>query len=155
MNLKKMSAYTKKYDSIVPRILSICGVSNAMTVEDILSGHANSLVVTCNALWDTGATQSCISSRLAEKLDLKVYQRQKFQTPTGIVALELFRVNLSLDNKEIPGLIVPCIDLDENVDFLIGMDVITLGDFAVTNMDERTTFSFRIPSAETIDFMKQ
>ena len=129
-------------------------MSSAMTVEDILSGHTHSMVVTSRALWDTGSTQSCISSRLVKKLGLKVYQRREFQTPTGIVALEMYRVNISLDNKEIPGLIVPCIDLDENVDFLIGMDIITLGDFAVTNMEERTTFSFRIPSAETIDFTK-
>jgi len=37
-------------------------------------------------------------------------------------------------------------------DVLIGMDVITQGDFAITNKDGMTTFSFRTPSLITIDF---
>lgn len=34
------------------------------------------------------------------------------------------------------------------------MDIITRGDFAVTNLGEKTTFSFRIPSLADIDFVK-
>ncbi len=37
-------------------------------------------------------------------------------------------------------------------DVLIGMDVITQGDFAITNKDGKTTFSFRSPSLAKIDF---
>ncbi len=33
-----------------------------------------------------------------------------------------------------------------DAEVLIGMDIIGAGDFAVTNKDEKTTFSFRIPS---------
>jgi hypothetical protein len=39
-------------------------------------------------------------------------------------------------------------------DMLIGMDVINLGDFAVTNYNGRTMFSFRMPSADRIDFVR-
>lgn len=42
-----------------------------------------------------------------------------------------------------------------DVDMLIGMDVISKGDFAVTNVGGITTFSFRIPSQETIDYVQQ
>lgn len=42
-----------------------------------------------------------------------------------------------------------------DVDMLIGMDVISKGDFAVTNVGGITTFSFRIPSQETIDYVAQ
>jgi len=38
-------------------------------------------------------------------------------------------------------------------DVLIGMDIISLGDFAVTNFQEKTVFTFRIPSVERIDFV--
>ena len=41
---------------------------------------------------------------------------------------------------------------NDEYDVVIGMDVICNGDFAVTNKDGNTTFSFRIPSEETIDF---
>jgi uncharacterized protein YchJ len=40
-------------------------------------------------------------------------------------------------------------------DVLIGMDIITRGDFAVTNSDGRTTFSYRWPSTKRIDFVKE
>ena len=35
------------------------------------------------------------------------------------------------------------------------MDIITLGDFALTNVNGNTTVSFRIPSVETIDYVKE
>ena len=38
---------------------------------------------------------------------------------------------------------------------LIGMDIINRGDFAVSNRDGATTFSFRIPSIESFDFVKE
>ena len=37
-------------------------------------------------------------------------------------------------------------------DVLIGMDIINTGDFEVTQKEGKTTFSFRNPSAEEIDF---
>jgi len=39
-------------------------------------------------------------------------------------------------------------------EMLVGMDIINKGDFAVTNKDGQTVFSFRIPSLECIDFNK-
>jgi hypothetical protein len=39
---------------------------------------------------------------------------------------------------------------DNNV--LIGMDVISKGDFCITNFDKKTWYTFRIPSAGAIDF---
>lgn len=43
--------------------------------------------------------------------------------------------------------------LNTDTDFLIGMDIITLGDFAVTNVNGKTVFSFRYPSCEKIDYV--
>ena len=45
--------------------------------------------------------------------------------------------------------------LGNDTDFLIGMDIITLGDFSVTNFEGKTTFSFRYPSCETINYAMQ
>jgi hypothetical protein len=39
-------------------------------------------------------------------------------------------------------------------DALIGMDIITLGDFSITNQSGITVFSFRMPSQHTVDFVK-
>lgn len=35
------------------------------------------------------------------------------------------------------------------------MDVIGLGDFAVTNHNQKTTWTFRLPSCDEIDFVKE
>jgi hypothetical protein len=40
-------------------------------------------------------------------------------------------------------------------DLLLEMDVITLGDFSVTNYDNKTLYSFRTPSVCHVDFVKQ
>lgn len=40
-------------------------------------------------------------------------------------------------------------------DVLIGMDIITLGDCSITNVNGKTVFSFRIPSTETVDYVQQ
>ena len=45
--------------------------------------------------------------------------------------------------------------LSGEAEVLIGMDIINRGDFAVTNRDGRTKFSFRIPSQADIDFVAE
>ena len=41
------------------------------------------------------------------------------------------------------------------VDVLIGMDIITQGDFSVTNKDGKTVFSFRVPSEVHTDYVRE
>ena len=38
---------------------------------------------------------------------------------------------------------------------LIGMNIINLGDFTVSNFQGKTTFTFRMPSESTTDYVKQ
>ena len=40
------------------------------------------------------------------------------------------------------------------LDILIGMDIICQGDFINTNFQEKTALTFRMPSCEEIDFVK-
>ena len=40
----------------------------------------------------------------------------------------------------------------DEYDVVIGMDVICNGDLAITNKDDKTTFSFKIPSEQEIVF---
>jgi len=42
----------------------------------------------------------------------------------------------------------------KDADVLVGMDIIGAGDFAVTNLNGKTVFTFRLPSCECIDFAK-
>jgi uncharacterized protein YchJ len=43
----------------------------------------------------------------------------------------------------------------QGYDIIIGMDIITLGDFALTNFEGKTKCSFRMPSMMEIDFVKK
>ena len=40
-------------------------------------------------------------------------------------------------------------------DVLIGMDIISKGDFAVTHPEGKTQFMFRVPTQADIDFVKE
>lgn len=42
----------------------------------------------------------------------------------------------------------------KRVDVLIGMDILSQGDFAVTHFEGKTCFSFRMPSIRRIDYNK-
>ena len=42
----------------------------------------------------------------------------------------------------------------QGIDMLIGMDIISKGDFSITYSKDCTTFSFRTPSIEEIDYVR-
>lgn len=76
-------------------------------------------------------------------------------TPDGNSLKETYLVNIVLPNKVGVSQIRVAEGTIKDADALIGMDIIGLGDFAVTNKDDKTTFSFRMPSIECIDFVKK
>jgi len=58
------------------------------------------------------------------------------------------------------GVVMPNVRVTEFIDngifeIIIGMDIMTMGDFAVSNAGGKTTVSFRVPPSDTpIDFVK-
>lgn len=106
------------------------------------------------AIWDTGATNTCITQAAADRIGL---------VPTGLVEMNTangtHRASTVLTNVALPngvgfhGLRVTICDLGPTLDVLIGMDIIGSGDFAITNFENNTVMSFRIPSSRTIDFV--
>jgi predicted aspartyl protease len=107
-----------------------------------------------NALWDTGASGSLIRPEIATKLNLRSIGKVLISTPSGTdVPSNVYYVNLHLPNKVVISEIRVVEGIPNNCDMLIGMDVICLGDFAVTNYNGKTVFSFRMPSREKIDFV--
>lgn len=105
------------------------------------------------ALWDTGATGSVISQNVVAQCGLK---------PTGMITthgvhgpqdVETFLVNFYLPNTvAIPNVRVSMGKIHGG-EILIGMDIIGLGSFAVSNFHGKTTFTFRMPSDREIDFV--
>jgi hypothetical protein len=75
-------------------------------------------------------------------------------TANGERLSEVYLVRLALPNRlNVNPLRVTHGELGPDTDVLIGMDIISHGDFAVTNHGGQTTFSFRYPSMQRIDFL--
>ena len=109
-----------------------------------------------NAIWDTGATGCVIAQAVINSCGL---------APTGVTKVfhaqgESANVDTFLENIQLPNEVmvigVPAMKgvLNET-DALIGMNIINQGDFAVTNLNGRTKFSFRYPSLVDIDFVEE
>ena len=95
------------------------------------------------ALWDTGAVTSGISRRAAEALGLEVTQLTILSTAAGDVSAvkDVVLLDLCFDNTIIPVMaaIVDKIPGTDN-DFLIGMDVISYGDFSLRTDHTRSEY---------------
>lgn len=116
----------------------------------------NGKKLTVYAQWDTGATNSCISTEVVEQLGLIPFGLQNIRTPSGSATRSRYIIRLSLPNNvNIEDFPVTDSEIGlQGIGILIGMDVITLGDFSVSNHEQKTTFSFRIPSMSKIDYVQ-
>jgi len=104
------------------------------------------------AVWDTGATITSISEKIVGELGLQPVGVKKVHYVNGTDYVPNYYVDIALPNKFIvPELIVVSGRCQED-DVLIGMDIINLGSFAISNFNNKTTFSFMIPSTDKIDF---
>lgn len=106
------------------------------------------------ALWDTGATNSVVTSATAKALGLKPITKVISNHAGGQSEVNVYLVHIFLPNKIIiPNVkVTECNDLTGKFGILVGMDIITAGDFSVTNLGGSTVFSFRIPSLHTVDY---
>jgi hypothetical protein len=108
------------------------------------------------ALWDTGATTSSISSGLAARLSLPAIGMAQVQAAGGIHDSRLFSIDIIFPQPNFIINNVEATEFKDNgvFDVLIGMDIITLGDFSITNANMQTVFSYRIPpDAFHIDYV--
>lgn len=107
------------------------------------------------AIWDTGATGSAITQSVVDELQIQPVTMTTVHGVHGQKTSYVYLVDLILpSNVGVRGLHVTLAQLVPDVEVLIGMDVITQGDFAITNRGGRTTMSFKVPPMIEIDFVK-
>lgn len=110
---------------------------------------------TFTGIWDTGATGSAITQKIVDDCGLVQTGKKEVRTAGGTVHAPTYLVSFGLPN----GVATDNIRVTQlpisGADILIGMDIITRGDFAVTHRDNKTTFSFGIPSVRRLDFVKE
>lgn len=143
--MDRVYAFTVKNNSIMSQLISEVDVS--------CCGRKMSSL---RALWDTGATRSCISHRVKEELDLPIDGHEKAFTPSGNKVFTKHIVDIVLPNRvEVQGVSVMDSEIGgQGFDVLIGMDIISNGDFSVSNYEGKTVFTYRIPSQAQTDYVK-
>lgn len=104
-------------------------------------------------VWDTGASNTVISKTIVDAIGLQPTGQTIVNTASGPDTQNTYLVNLTLPmGFMFPNLIVTEGKL-AGVDALIGMDIICLGDFSITNLKGHTVMNFRIPSMVEHDYV--
>ena len=109
---------------------------------------------TYSAIWDTGASSSVITPKVVSELGLVSIGKTQVHGVNSITLSDECLVNLVLPSQVgIPALRVTVNNV-AGVDALIGMDVINAGDFHISNFQGKTVMTFRMPSHDTVDYVK-
>ena len=142
------SAFTTKYDGIARELRNEVLISSGYVAE----GY-NPAVVSWNGLWDTGASSSCIHRRVRDYMHLIPIGTETISTANGKVEVDSHIIDVILPNRVIvKDLMVTSAEIGDDVDILLGMDIIDLGAFSITNYKGKTHQSLIIPSHKHIDY---
>lgn len=146
-------ALTLKANGIARVLISDIGVSEPL---GNLQAIQTTRIKTFKGIWDTGATGCVITNKVVSGLDLKPTGMREVHTANGKANQQTYLVDIYLPNQvRVVNLTVTEASLPQDTDCLIGMDVITLGDFCITNLNGMTVMSFRTPSSTCIDFVEE
>ena len=128
--------FTKEYSEVVNKLI---------THVDII-GNKIKVFHAYSALWDTGATVTCISKNVATSLHLVPITEKEATTPLGSKNCKVYIIDIILDNDvRIDDVYAYETEIgNENIDILVGMDVIQRGEFVISNIEGKTKFSFSI-----------
>lgn len=140
---------------VITKIYPIAEFPSCIITEEniCIANH----IIPIKGLWDTGSSESVISSDFVMKYNLQSIGDAIIGTTGATSKSNVYTIDFLLAEKQHISLNVTessqlC---GSGFDMLIGMDVITLGDFALTTTDDTICFSFRYPSKGLIDFNKE
>jgi predicted aspartyl protease len=151
--MNKVEAFTVNYPDLVNCIRTTCGICKSFNPDQ--EGAAIRHVLKFKALWDTGATGCVISSKVVGSLKLIPIGKAKVFHANGESIVNIYSVDIVLSEElSFDGLIVTEGILPD-IDVLIGMDIISQGDFAITASRQKTKFSFQVPSTHDTDYVKE
>lgn len=144
----KLHALTRNFGGISRVIHSQVEIYNTVT-----GAKENTL-----GIWDTGATGSAITKSLAQKLGLVQSGQTRVKGVHGYKdGIPVYPVKIVLNNQNVSFTlpVTECEELTDNqiASFLIGMDIISKGDFAITNFQGKTVMTYRVPSIQRMDFV--
>jgi hypothetical protein len=144
---------SKTFTVLFDRIVTIPHTKLSVSKELLVGSSGNPDTKGMQAIWDTGASGSCITSKVVKELGLIPYSKLRVLTASGEVFQNVYKVcfhlphdvSINLTVTEVPG-------LQNKFDALVGMNIISMGDFTISNFEGRTCLSFRMPSQARTDY---
>lgn len=100
------------------------------SVIDPLTGNS----CQASAIWDTGASCSCVSRAIANRLNLPIVNSTTSNTANGLAKANIHVVDISIGNVTFQKISVSAPPLPEDDLVLIGMDLIGKGRLTVQNV---------------------
>lgn len=126
-----MAVLNREYDSLV-NVIQTDSIIMPSIDEITKSGRLKYTQVS-SMVWDTGATNTLISSQVVDALELVPLEESLVEGVGGIVKSLVYEISLYLANdivfKNVKAL---CSDIGD-YDLVVGMDIIAQGDFVVSN----------------------
>jgi hypothetical protein len=105
-----------------------------------------------SAVFDTGATLSAISRRVVLALRLVAVDKWKIHHAGGTSERNVYAVNITLPNGISFGSVEVVRCKLTGCDALMGIEIISRGDLAISKFQAETLMSFRYSSAATTDY---
>ena len=129
-------------------------MSEAFNPNTALEGSVPPAFLDGTGVWDTGATGSVVTADIVARLGLRPIDRMVCHTLAGSREADVYLANFKLPNRVVIPVLRVVVGADFGADVLIGMDVIGLGDFAVTTKNDDTWLTFSLPPHRRLDFTR-
>jgi hypothetical protein len=119
-----------------------------LPVENTPEGRK--LLINAKALVDTGASGFCVSRDFAKSSRRAAFTMTEVLTAKGSDIVPAYHLDLLLPNN-VMFVNIPSVEFagGRDFDFILGMDILSKGDVAITNANNEMVFSFRIPPGES------
>ena len=115
---------------------------------DVVHGDypADKRCIRAKGIWDTGASDTAVVIGLVKALELKMLDLppRYINTANGVFLSHAYEANISLSAKYRPIKMTVWDMPPGNIDVLIGMDIISKGNFVLNRCHDGIFFSFEI-----------
>jgi predicted aspartyl protease len=147
----RVNGFSSEYRPKTRVLYTDVGISQSF---DPRKTNARPVLKRFKAIWDTGATGTVITKNVVDQCDLHPISMAIVKHAGGQSLCRVYLVNIKLPNNIGVALLRVTEAPLQEIDVLIGMDIISLGDLAITNAGEKTLFIFQTPSIGEINFKR-